>query len=99
MIRPTTASSSRSASGSDPTLLGDLHGPALRGRPVARPGSARPGGPWARTVVDVLVAFAVIGVVLVAVVGLLALGAVTRRLAAEPGRSVFEGDEALAFVA
>lgn len=47
----------------------------------------------------VLVVFAVIGVVLVAVIGLVALGAVTRRLAAEPGRSVFEGDEALAFVA
>ena len=99
MTRPTTASSSHSASASEPTAHVDLHGPALRGRPVARPGSGRPAGPCARTVVDVLVAFAVIGVVLVAVVGLLALGSVTRRLAAEPGRGVFEGDEALAFVA
>jgi hypothetical protein len=47
----------------------------------------------------VLVVFLVIAAVVVVAIGLVAVGAVTGRLAEEPKRSVFDLDEAVAFVA
>ena len=40
-----------------------------------------------------------IGVVVVVVIALVAIGNITQRLAVEPERQVFEGEEALSFVA
>ena len=58
---------------------------------------ARDGG--SESAGDVMIAFAVVGAVLVLVVALVAVGGAVGRLRTEPARNIFENDEALEFVA